>query len=134
MVAEPRTWVDVEGAVRAWAREALPALSGRVFFGFNAAASPAYPQIVLFRIGGPDDRCLIQFDVWAASKADAALTAAELATAADALRRYAHGGALLHGALIDSVRWQPDQESDQPRYVVDVLFTATADGMQEHAP
>lgn len=133
MVAEARTWVDVEGAVRQWARQALPSLSGRVFFGFNGAATPTFPQLVLFRVGGPDDRCLIQFDVWGSSKAEAASTAAALATAADALSRYTHGGALLHGALVEGVRWQPDEESDQPRYVVDVMFTATADGTQEDA-
>jgi hypothetical protein len=133
MVAEARTWVDVEGAVRAWAREALPGLEGRVFLGFNTAANAN--QIVLFRIGGPDDRCLIQFDVWAATKAVAASTAAELATAADAIGRYTHQGVLLHGATVESVRWQPDEQSDTPRFVVDVMFFATSssDGFSEDA-
>ena len=124
MVAEPRTWVDAESAVRAWAREALPALDDRVFFGVSNDA--AMPQIVLTRIAGPDDRCLIQFDVWAETKAAAAAIATELATAADALSRYTHETTLLLGARVESVRWQPDAESDTPRYVVDVTFTASA--------
>ena len=124
MVAEPRTWVDVESAVRAWAREALLVLDDRVFFGVSNDA--AMPQVVLTRIAGPDDRCLIQFDVWAETKVAAAALTADLATAADVLARYAHETTVLHGARAESVRWQPDEESDTPRYVVDVTFTASA--------
>lgn len=124
MVAEPRTWVDVENAVRAWAREALPALDDRVFFGVSNDA--AMPQVVLSRIAGPDDRCLIQFDAWAETKAAAAALAADLAAAADALTRYTHETTLLLGARVESVRWQPDEKSDNPRYVVDATFTASA--------
>lgn len=124
MPAEAATWVDVEGAVRAWAREQLPGLDGRVFFGVNNAVPD--PQVVLHRVAGTDADCLIQFDVWAASKAQAASIAAALATAADALSRFTADGVLLHGALVESVRWQPDEESDAPRYVVEVTFTATA--------
>ena len=126
MVAEPRTWVDVEDAVRAWVREALPDLEGRVFFGANNDA--AMPQVVLSRITGPDNRCLIQFDAWADTKAAAAQLAADLATALDALGRYTHDATLLHGARVEGVRWLPDEESDTPRYVVEATFTATATG------
>lgn len=124
MVAEARTWVDVEGAVRAWARAALPGVAGRVFFGVNNAIADS--QVVLYRVAGPDDDCLIQFDIWAATKAVAAGLAAALATAADGLSRYIADGVLLHGAVVESVRWQPDEESDAPRYIVEVTFTASA--------
>lgn len=124
MVAEPSTWVDVEDAVRAWARGALPAIDGRVFFG--ASNDAAMPQVVLSRIGGPDGRCLIQFDVWAKTKAAAAQVAASLATAIDALGRYTHDQTLLLGARVEGVRWLPDEESDTPRYVVEATFTASA--------
>ena len=124
MVAEPSTWVDVEDAVRAWAREALPAIEGRVFFG--ASNDAAMPQVVLSRIGGADGRCLIQFDVWAKTKATAAQLAASLATAVDGLGRYTHGTTLLLGARVEGVRWLPDEESDTPRYVVEATFTASA--------
>lgn len=126
MVAEPRVYVDVEAAVRAWAREALPALSGRVFFGANETLwNQGATQVVLERVSGSDDECLIQFSVWAASKVAAATTAAALATAADALGRYVHGSTLLLGAAVSNPgRWLPDEESNTPRYIVEVVFTA----------
>lgn len=124
MFAEPRTWVDVESAVRVWARSVLPVLEERVFFGFSNDAS--LPQVVLTRITGPDDRCLVQFDCWAATKAEATTLAADLATAIDALARYVDDETVLHGARIEGVRWQPDQESDTPRYVVEATFTASS--------
>lgn len=124
MVAEPRTWVDVESAVRAWGRSVLPELEERVFFGFSNDAP--LPQVVLTRITGPDDRCLVQFDCWAETKAGAAALAADLATAIDALAHYVDEETVLHGARIEGIRWQPDQESDTPRYVVEATFTASA--------
>lgn len=124
MVAEPRTWVDVESAVRAWVRQALPSLDGRAFFGFNNDAP--LPQVVLARIAGTDDRCLVQFDCWAETKVESAQLAADLATALDALSRFTHGQTVLHGARVDGVRWQPDQESDSPRHVVEATFTTSA--------
>ena len=126
MVAEPRVWVDVEAAVREWARDSVASINRRVFFAYNTSGSS--PQLVLFRISGPDDACVIQFDAWASNKSQAAQLAAELCTAADELSRYGHGGVLLHGAsVVNGPRWQPDEESNAPRYVVDILFTATAD-------
>lgn len=124
MVAEPRTWVDVERAVRTWARIALPSLDERVFFGFSNDAP--LPQVVLVRIAGPDDRCLVQFDCWAETKAEAAALAAGLATALDALAHAVHEEAVLHGARVEAIRWQPDPESDTPRHVVEATVTASA--------
>lgn len=124
MVAEARTWVDVESAVREWARDSVTSVGRRVFFAANNRVE--FPQIALFRIAGPDDRCLIQFDCWADHKATAADLAAELATAADQIGRYTSDGVILHGANVDNVRWQPDEESAQPRYVVDITFFATS--------
>ncbi|MFA5517425.1 MAG: hypothetical protein WDA20_14195 [Desulfuromonadales bacterium] len=124
MVAEPRTWVDVESAVRAWLRQALPSLDGRAFFGFSNDAP--LPQVVLTRITGPDDRCVVQFDCWAETKAGAAVLAADVATAIDVLARYVDGETVLHAARIEGIRWQPDIESDTPRYVVEATFTASS--------
>ena len=124
MPAEAAVWVDVEGAVREWAREQALGVGERVFFGTNNATTD--PQVILHRVAGTDGDCLIQFDVWAATKSAAAATAAALATAADALSRFTADGVLLHGAVVESVRWQPDEESDTPRYVVEVTFTASA--------
>lgn len=124
-MAEPTTWVDVEAAARAYVRQALPAVAGRVFFGFTNDA--ALPQVRLARIGGTDFEALIQFDVWAATKAQAAATTAALCTAVDALARFAYEGTILHGAdVTQGPSWQPDEEGDMPRYVVTILFSATA--------
>ena len=124
MVAEAVVWVDVESAVRAWARDVVSLAARRVFFGANNNVDGS--QIVLQRIGGPDDQCLIQFDCWAADKSTAAALAAELATEADALTRFTFGDVMLHTALVESSRWLPDPESDMPRYVVDVTFAASS--------
>lgn len=124
-VAEAREYVDVEGAIREWARDAVVSVAGRVFFG---AAKAALPQIVVQRIGGPDGDALVQFDVWGTDKEEIDLTAAELATAIDDLRRYISddGTVLLHGAAVTGIRWLPDPESDRPRAIVDAVFCASA--------
>lgn len=124
MVAEARTWVDIESALRSWARDAVPSVDRRVFFGVNDRA--AMPQIVLFRIFGPDDRALIQFDAWGDTKSQAASVGAELCTALDALSHTVYGDVILHGSRVDAVRWQPDEESDQPRYTIDAVVMASA--------
>lgn len=124
MVSEAHVWVDVEGAIRAWAREALPAVDGRVFFATNDDVSD--PQIVVQRIAGTDDACLVQFDVWAEKKHVAADIAAALCTAIDALARFVADDGILHGAAVESITWQPDVESDMPRYIIQATFTASA--------
>lgn len=127
MVAEAREWVDVEGPVRSWARDNVASVARRVFTtGVNNRAR--FPQIVLFRIGGPDDQALIQFDVWADTKAQAAQTAAELATVADRLSGYEAAGVQLKGAVVEGSQWLPDEESNKPRYVVQITFSAWAMG------
>lgn len=124
MVAEARTWVDIEIAIREWTRDTVSAVNRRVFFAANSRVDE--PQIVVQRIGGRDDACLVQFDVWAATKGDAASLTTALLTAVDALSRYEKDGVILLGAFVESSRWQPDVESNAPRYVVDVTFTAVA--------
>lgn len=122
-VAEPHAWVDVEGAVREWARLVLALVDGRVFFG---AAKAALPQVVLQRLGGVDGEAFIQFDVWGSDKAQAAAAAAEVAEAVDALDRYDSddGTTTLLGARVDNIRWLPDPDDDRARYVVDATFVA----------
>jgi hypothetical protein len=133
MVAEPRQWVDVSGAVLAWTRASLPSLANAVGIGTvrDANGQPIYPQISLHQLGGPDDRALFQFDCWASKAAghiNAWQTANLLATALDGLNRYVFvsGGAVLKGATIDERRWAPDIDSDQPRVIVDATIFATA--------
>lgn len=132
MVAEARDHGDVEDAVRQWARDnVLPAagagnVNRRVFFGVDNKA--AFPQIAVFKISGPDDQSLVQLDVWGGTRAQAAKIAAELQTAADKLSRYEAGNVLLKGAVVEGSSWQPDEESNKPRYVVQITFSAWATG------
>jgi hypothetical protein len=120
MVAEAYVAVDVEKACRQWARD-----GGFVtFFGVNNNGT--FPQVVVQRVGGPDDEARIQWDVWGGTKQQAAATAADLATGLSALARYAFDGIRLHGAQVDGVRWVPDPDSDRARYIVDTVVTATA--------
>jgi hypothetical protein len=129
MVAEARLHGDVEQCVRTWARGALPSIDGRVFFGANNQA--AMPQVSLFRVSGPDHEVLIQFDVWASKsqgKAQAAQLAAELETAADGVGGFISDGVQLKSARIEDNQWLPDDESNLPRYIVQVTFAAWAVG------
>lgn len=124
MVAEARLWGDVEITVRTWARAALPQLTGRVFFAGEGKA--LFPQIALFRVSGVDSEALIQFDVWARTKAQAAQVAADLASAADAVSGFRANGVQLKSTRVEGIDWLPDQESNMPRYVVQVTFAAWA--------
>lgn len=125
MVAEPRTWVDVEGAAREWARDFVPSVDRRVFFG--PQMNNVFPFVVVQQIGGPDDRALLQFEVFADTKMAAMSVLNELAGAVDRMTRYRHEGVILHGfSLPQGKTWLPDTASDKPRYILDVVVTATA--------
>lgn len=123
MVAEGRVFVDVEQAVIAWLKANVPLAGNRVFAGYNSAA--AQPQVVVQRIAGPDDAALVQCDVWAPYRSNAAVAAAQLASAASSLALFDSGNVRLKGAAVESIRWLPDPESDTPRYIVDITFTAS---------
>jgi hypothetical protein len=122
MTAEARVFVDVESPVREWARDNVPSVGRRVFFGVNNQAP--FPQVRVWRITGVDEAARFQFDVWADHLAQSAQIAAELATAAEQITGYTHAGVRLAGAVVESVRPNPDPESDKPRHIVDVTFTA----------
>lgn len=124
MVAEAREWVDVEVATREWVRDALDTLGRRAFFGYSNAA--VLPQVVVQRVGGVDTACRMQFDVWNDSKATACAVALQLASALDALASYSFQGVQLKGAVVEQVRWLPDDESDAPRYIVEAVIAAYA--------
>jgi hypothetical protein len=118
--AEQYTAVDVDSAVRAWARDVLTV---PVFFGVNNDGE--FPQIVVMRLFGPDSDARFQFDVWGGTKDAAATVAADLATALNGCR-YDTTAVRLHGANWESTRWFPDPETDRPRYIVEAVVTATA--------
>jgi hypothetical protein len=120
---EARPAVDVESAVRQWCRDR----GFTTFFGTNN--NGAFPQVIVRRISGPDDDCLIQFDVWAdqgGGKKQAADEAARLATELSGLSSYDHDGVRLYDADWLSTRWLPDPTSDRPRYIVEATLFATA--------
>jgi hypothetical protein len=124
MVAEAVTWVDVRGPIRAWARDNVESADRRVFLARSDQAP--LPQIVLFRIGGPDSSVLIQFDCLARSEAEAEAVAADLCTQIDSLARYEHDGVLLTGAAVESSRGVPDPDTNDPRFIVDATFVVSA--------
>jgi Protein of unknown function (DUF3168) len=124
MVAEAKLWGDVDGTVRSWARSALPQFNGRVFFAANNKAP--FPQLVLWRISGRDEEALIQFDVWEHNKAQASALAAAVATAVDSVAGYLVNGVQLKSARVEEINWIPDEEGDDPRYVVQATFSAWA--------
>jgi hypothetical protein len=117
-------FTDVDGAVRAWARDTVPVVERRVFFAPNNKAP--FPQIRVWRLPSVDEAALFQFDVWGGSLQDAQDIANALANAAERLGRYTHGDTVLLGAVVERKSPQPDPESDRPRVVVDVTFTAVA--------
>ena len=120
---ESRTAVDVEAAVRQWCRDH----DFTAFFGTNNNGD--FPQVIIQRVAGPDNDCLIQFDVWAAEgggKKQAADEAARLATELTGLSGFDHDGVRLHDATWTSTRWLPDEISDRPRYIVEARVFATA--------
>lgn len=127
MPAEPFTPVDVEGAVREWARDNIPGIGRRAYFAPDPRGE--WPQLVLFRIRGPDEACMIQFDIHTNSvhgKAVAEGIRRELIAAIHAVVNYRHNNTVLKGASVWDERWLPDLESGAARYVVEAYFTATA--------
>lgn len=129
MVAEPREYVIEGAAVRAWARQAVPLAGDRVFFGYNTTS--VGPQIVVTRIGGVPWP-LYQFDCWASSMRDAEALAAELETAIEFFQPWAYPAddAVIRGAVLENAGpFQPDVESDKPRFVVDARFMVMAGGV-----
>lgn len=124
MTSPAATFTDADGAVREWARDSVPSVSRRVFFGVNNDAP--FPQIRVWRLPSIDESALYQFDIWGTTLASAQAVAIELANAAGQLARYTHGDTTLKGADVERKYPQPDPESDRPRVVVDVTFAAYA--------
>jgi len=124
MVAEPIKYTDVDSALREYARDNVPSVNRKVFFGIANGVS--FPQIILWRIGGPDLRCTYQVDVWAPSKAQAASIAAEFATAVDAICGEHVGDTILHGVRVADLRFSPDPDSDETRYILTLVVSASA--------
>jgi hypothetical protein len=123
MAAEAAVFVDVDGALRQWTRDAVPSVNRRVFFG---AGKAALPQITVQRLTGRDEAAIYTFHVWAEKHEQAAMVAAELATAIEAIAGYTHDGVLIHGGAVQTIQNRPDPRSARPRFVVDATFAVTA--------
>jgi hypothetical protein len=120
MVAEARTAVDVDAAVRDWLRTVVDV---PVFYGVNNDAP--FPQIAIMRMGGVDEAARYQIDVWGGTRNEAAQTASDVGTALSDCR-HDFDNVRLHAATWQLTRWFPDQESDTPRFIVEAVFTAYA--------
>lgn len=135
-----KTFVDVEGAAKAWAKanNAIAAIvSTRVFLAYNNAGTA--PQLVVTRAAGtadaseaPLDVATISFSCWAASRGAAGALAYVVMGAAESMTGATSMGAAAvgHGArtalgpvyLTD----QADEQAGRYRYVLDVEFVIRA--------
>jgi Protein of unknown function (DUF3168) len=137
-MTDPITYGPVDEAVKAWLKD--PAISdvaattgGRVYLAMPKSA--ALPVLLVNLIGGgpaprgdlPLSRYRFSFDAVATDRATASAIARALLADLDTLGRdepgYIANGVYLGGADILGMRWQPDPDSDTPRYIVDALIT-----------
>ena len=132
-------FADTENIVKAWlaTTEVAPLVeraSGGTSIFLAMPKTPAYPSIVLTRVGGgpqpgkdlPTDRARISFNCWGTSRASAGVVSRALVSACDSLARnggWESGPTLLAAAEVINVIWLPDPDSDTPRYIVDALVT-----------
>lgn len=132
---------DIEHLVKTWVRDLpevvalvpLPDGSGPAIFNAMPKGAPVTAIICRLITGGPtagNDIPLAQwrfsFSITAATKAAAADIAYALIENAEDLARngvWSDGFTTLYSAKILTVRWQPDPDSDTPRYIVDALIT-----------
>lgn len=136
-------YADVETLVKTWLRQTgvaalvpLPDGSGPAIFNAMPKGAPEPAIICRLISGGPTSRNDIpvaeyrfSFSITAASKAQAADIAYALIETGEDLARngsYSDGITTLFSGRILAVRWQPDPDSDTPRYIVDALITTVS--------
>jgi hypothetical protein len=138
-VTTPISYGPVDEAVKQWLTTATATNNTRVKAGSNIylAMPKANPRPVLLirLVGGapgrradlPLSKYRIQFDCIAASRTAAADLMLALIGDLEALARDGNGfvaaGMYLGAAEVLLMRWQPDPDSDVPRYIVDALIT-----------
>lgn len=139
------TVVDTEQIIRLWARSEAnisAAVDGRVFFatppsyadtpGSKPFANAPASWIVLSLVSETHEdsdlgmqQPLIQFTIWAKTKAASAAAAIAVQQAGRALQwgpSVTVGAAVIQTGSVSQRRWFPDSTTNLPRYVVDLLF------------
>lgn len=128
------TFGDPEAALREWARLALTGAGGRVFFSWPESdnATAAGPVVTLSMIASPGDEwgqeVLVQFDVWADTRAEAAGCAAELCGLLEGLNKVPvdSAGVRFWGAYGVSSRRFYEQNDALRRFVVEATVSMRA--------
>lgn len=138
-----RTFVDVEGPVRAWLRAdaTVAAQAGtRVYIGTpKDVESIPGPWVSLFLVSDVPDpegqtplsRALVQLDCYGATRQAASRLAYALVTAVENLvpGTALDGTLTCQSATVTRNQWLPDTSAPiQPRYSVDVEFMVLASG------
>jgi hypothetical protein len=106
---------------------------GTSIYNAMPSASPV-PALIAFQVSGgpvqrkdlPEQQTRIQFDCWGKTRVQAGDIARTLMSELEWLGRTGGtviGGVYLGTAIIQSMRWFPEPDSDTPRYIVDALIT-----------
>jgi hypothetical protein len=99
--------------------------------GTSLPAEPQFPYLVVRRYGGLPpvpghlDAARLQVDAWGRTKQEARYLAATAQAALHAMPQATHTGAVVTGVDDDlGLTWQPDPETDTPRYIVGLAVYA----------
>lgn len=127
----------IDVAVQEWLRDddthIAATSAGRVYLAIPKSAT--LPVLLIRLIGGgpklradlPLTRYRLQFDCVDVSRQGASALARALIADLDGLGAdepgAVHQGVYLGSADVLAMRWQPDPDSDTPRYIVDALIT-----------
>lgn len=136
------TYANTETTVKTWlTTTTVAALVERPDGGINVfnampKGSPL-PAVVLFQVSGgpsarkdlPEQAARIQFDCWAATRAQASTIALQICAELDHLQRSVGpiiDGVYLGATSAPTMLWLPDPDSDTPRYIVGALVVTVA--------
>jgi len=126
-----KTWLRASAALAAMVP--LPGGVGPAIFLAMPKGAPN-PCILISQVSGgpslrkdiPEQVARISFDVYGPNRTDASAIAVALMELLHNLGSdgsYSDGLATIFAADVVGFRWQPDPDSDTPRYIVDALIT-----------
>lgn len=126
---------DVEGALRTWLRtqtDLTALVSQRIFLGIPKD-TVLYPFVTLSRVGGGDDGSdnpmdlpVVSFQVWASNRTSAELTTRTLRGVLRELRSTLIDTGVRCSHIATQSFFQPDPESNKPRYIVSAQLAVIA--------